>query len=277
MANDTIQVLLVAEHRDEYFVTRELLSRRFSDADFRVQWAETFDQGMEMLIGGSHAVVLVDQHLGDRDQMTFAREAFKSGVSVPLILLRNEPTIDEVRTAIGFGVADLLNKDFLVWSDVGAMWLGHAIMTAIARFEHQQVMLDETIVQESKATRQGGVGTWSWDLKQNVIWFSTTWKAIFGLKETVELKGPKEWYHRVHPDDRDELMTMLKEHIAGNSEQLHNEHRIRHQDGTLRWVVVRGKAEYDTEGSANCISGTLTDITDFKESVGMLERAGDVA
>ncbi|NIO58336.1 MAG: PAS domain-containing protein, partial [Acidobacteria bacterium] len=55
------------------------------------------------------------------------------------------------------------------------------------------------------------------------------------------------------------LRRELELHLEGRSEHLENEHRVRHRDGTYRWVLARGIAVRDEDGTATRIAGSLTD------------------
>src|SRR5207253_7141831 len=55
-------------------------------------------------------------------------------------------------------------------------------------------------------------------------------------------------------------------HRAGDSANLEVEHRIRHADGTWRWVLLRGAAVRDERGKATRMAGSQTDVTERKEA-----------
>jgi len=50
---------------------------------------------------------------------------------------------------------------------------------------------------------------------------------------------PNEWFHRVHPDDIQALKNAVGAHINGKTPHLEAEYRIRHKDGTYRWMLCR--------------------------------------
>src|SRR6185436_11939139 len=77
--------------------------------------------------------------------------------------------------------------------------------------------------------------------------------------------SPHEWFERVHPDDLQKLQVALGTHPADCDTHFRIEHRMRHRDGSYRWMLSRGLAVCDTEGRALRIAGSLTDITERKK------------
>ena len=109
-------------------------------------------------------------------------------------------------------------------------------------------------------------GLWDWDLRKNKIFFSSRWKAQLGLSEG-ELGGePDQWFDRVHSDDRERLFGDLGLHLEGRTPHLETEHRVRHLDGSWRWMLVRGAAVRDGAGKAYRLAGSQTDITERKSA-----------
>jgi diguanylate cyclase (GGDEF)-like protein len=82
----------------------------------------------------------------------------------------------------------------------------------------------------------------------------------------------------LHPDDAEATMAGLDAYLrrktAGN---LVVEYRLRHKDGTWRWVMDRGHAVWDERGVAIRMAGSYTDITERKaaESVLTLQARTD--
>jgi diguanylate cyclase (GGDEF)-like protein/PAS domain S-box-containing protein len=104
-------------------------------------------------------------------------------------------------------------------------------------------------------------GLWDWDLRANRIFFSARWKEQLGAKDGELTDDPDEWFDRVHADDRERLFGDLSLHLEGRTPHLEVEHRVRHLDGSWRWMLVRGAAVRDTDGRAYRLAGSQTDIT----------------
>lgn len=68
----------------------------------------------------------------------------------------------------------------------------------------------------------------------------------------------------VHPDDRDAVAAYRDAAIAGPGEGFEMEHRVIWPDGTVRWVVNRGRVVRDGAGVATEVTAVLMDISERK-------------
>jgi diguanylate cyclase (GGDEF)-like protein/PAS domain S-box-containing protein len=116
----------------------------------------------------------------------------------------------------------------------------------------------------SLAARGANDGLWDWDLESGTVYYSPRWKAMLGYGEDEVGDSPDDWKRLIHPDDLSRFVADLEEHFAGLRDQLHVELRMRHHDGTDRWMLCRGIAVHEGEGPAVRAAGSLTDITDRK-------------
>jgi len=105
-------------------------------------------------------------------------------------------------------------------------------------------------------------GLWDWDLAARELRTSPRWKELLGYAASEIGSSPEEWLRRVHPGDLELLRGAIDRHVAGASDRLECEFRIRHKDGGWRWMQCHGSA--DAEG--RLIGGSMTDVTERKES-----------
>jgi diguanylate cyclase (GGDEF)-like protein/PAS domain S-box-containing protein len=113
------------------------------------------------------------------------------------------------------------------------------------------------------AVRGSHDGIWDWDLRNGKAYYSAGWKRIVGLPESTVCETPKAWLSRVHPDDAGGLERDLYGYASNGTGLFEREYRIRHTDGTWRWVSSRGAAVREG-GRAIRIAGSLRDITPGK-------------
>ena len=116
------------------------------------------------------------------------------------------------------------------------------------------------------AWQASGDGIWDWDLATDRLWLSDSWRAIAGAASGGE--APAEWLDRVHPADREGLDAAIGAHLAGDPPRFEHEHRLRHEDGSWRRVLVRGQATRDPTGKAVRFSGSMMDVSDPKGGAG---------
>ncbi|MDT8317576.1 MAG: PAS domain S-box protein [bacterium] len=130
-------------------------------------------------------------------------------------------------------------------------------------------------------------GIWDRDLVNNEVYFSPRWKNILGYKDEEFPNEINRLYEIVHPVDLEMMKGAIKDHLSGNSSHYMCEFRIRHKDGSYRWVLARGATKRDNAGNPVRFAGSHTDITERKlmeeellkgqrlESIGVL--AGGIA
>ncbi|MCU0961981.1 MAG: PAS domain-containing protein [Pirellulaceae bacterium] len=119
------------------------------------------------------------------------------------------------------------------------------------------------------AVRGSQDGLWDWDLRTNEVFYSARWKSILGYEDDEIAHRLDEWEQRLHPDDRERVLAANYAHITGSTSHYEYEYRLRHKDGSYRWILARGVALRDASGKAYRMAGSHVDITARKE----MERA----
>jgi diguanylate cyclase (GGDEF)-like protein/PAS domain S-box-containing protein len=110
-------------------------------------------------------------------------------------------------------------------------------------------------------------GLWDWDVRGKTIYFSDRWRAQIGLTPADPREtSPAAWLLRVHADDRERLVAEIRQHLEARTPHVECEYRLRHEDGSFRWMLARGMAVRDGSGRAYRLAGSQTDITDRKRS-----------
>ncbi len=107
----------------------------------------------------------------------------------------------------------------------------------------------------------GNDGLWDWDLATNRIRFSRRWVASLGCAEHEWGDTPEEWFRRIHPEDVRQVQLAIDAHLAGRIPEIDNQHRIRHVDGTYRWMHCRGRVVRNEAGLAVRLTGSHVDLT----------------
>ena len=80
-------------------------------------------------------------------------------------------------------------------------------------------------------------------------------------------------WERVHPEDLGPTQTHFREYLEHRVNQLNTESRLRHRDGTWRWIVVRGQAVWDKDDRPVRMVGTIIDISIRKGAEGKLKAS----
>lgn len=107
--NKKIYKILVVE--DDLSISG-LLSEYLTDEGFNVIVAQDGDQGLEMAISEKPDLILLDIMMPKKDGLTVLKElrSTEEGKTVPVIMLTNEKSIEEVNQALKSGVHDYFIK-----------------------------------------------------------------------------------------------------------------------------------------------------------------------
>jgi PAS domain S-box-containing protein len=125
------------------------------------------------------------------------------------------------------------------------------------------------------AVRGSQDGLWDWDLETNEVYYSPRWKSILGYEDHEIGNGLEEWSQRLHPDEREQVLAANYAHIAGATPHYEYEFRLRHKDGSYRWILSRGVALRDGQGKAYRMAGSHADLTERKRVEAALRQAND--
>jgi PAS domain S-box-containing protein len=68
----------------------------------------------------------------------------------------------------------------------------------------------------------------------------------------------------IHPEDREKVYAEIK-CAALDGKPLKIEYRLNHRDGSIRWVISRGRTTYDEDGRPEWLDGAVIEITDKKQ------------
>lgn len=124
---ETIKVLLVEDDEDDYIITRDLLAE-IRSKQFRLEWAKTYDQGLELMARNQHDVCLLDYRLGPHNGVELLRAAIERGCQSPVILLTTSDHQEIDVEAMEAGASD-----YLVKGRLETTWLERSIRYAVQR------------------------------------------------------------------------------------------------------------------------------------------------
>lgn len=132
-------------------------------------------------------------------------------------------------------------------------------------WQELKIQLSELHDRFSLALEGSRDGLWEWDVKNNWMHFSPKCRDLLGYNRDHPMHNIDDWIARVVINDRNSLRQDLSSHVMGGGQIRHREHRVRLPNGKIRWLSSHAVAQYDEDGSVRRISGSLADVTDFRD------------
>ena len=103
------KILLIDDDRMQYRLTQAHF-KAFQIEHYQLDWAATYEAGIEKLLSGQYAACLLDYQLGERDGLQLIHDAMLQGCRTPIVFLTAE-TADRVNiAAMNAGALDYLVK-----------------------------------------------------------------------------------------------------------------------------------------------------------------------
>ncbi len=117
------------------------------------------------------------------------------------------------------------------------------------------------------------IGSWEWDVKNNVLTVSPTYYTMLGYEPKPGPADRSEWIERTHPEDRSMVLRKVRAVTDGESDSYEYEARIRNAAGEYRWQRVTGFiVERDPDGRVSRIIGIRKDINDRRQAEAALQK-----
>ena len=144
--------------------------------------------------------------------------------------------------------------------------LERRVVERTAALEASTVQLRESEERLRLASEAAGFGTYDYKAAAGQVYWSPYLRRIVGMEGEAPLTLEKA-LEFVHPDQRE----MVREHMLGyapNGDRREIEFRIVRPDGEVRWLLDRGQAMPNGQGSTSGsrVVGTMLDITERRQA-----------
>ncbi len=108
-------------------------------------------------------------------------------------------------------------------------------------------------------------GIWDWDIVTGKSYCNQAYFRMLGYEPAETVTTQDGWLDLLHPGDLQSAWEANQDCIEGVTSEFEIEFRMRHTDGSWRWIKSRGKCtERGVDGRALHIVGTHTDITEVR-------------
>ena len=109
------------------------------------------------------------------------------------------------------------------------------------------------------------IGIWDWDLLADVVYADANFARTYNVDPAWASRGAPvaEYMKNFHPDDIEGFQAELDRTLDA-ADEFSYEYRILQTDGSVRWLLARGRVVLNEKGTAVRFPGASIDITDRK-------------
>jgi len=251
-STEVLNILLIEDDEDDYMITRALLSKA-QTIDCDLDWADSYDEGIEAILGNAYDACLVDYRLGARTGLDLLDEVNqRGGVRTPIILLTGQGDLEVDLHAMQAGAADYLSKD-----EIDAPLLERSIRYAVERREAEQ-----RIREQAQLLDKARDAIMAYDMEGRVVYWNKSAERLTGWSEE-EMMGETA-RERLYAADQQETLRSCYDTMMEEGEWT-GELDLQNKDGDdlvveSRWTLVR-----DSAGDPKHVLVINTDITERKQ------------
>jgi PAS domain S-box-containing protein len=129
---------------------------------------------------------------------------------------------------------------FPLWTETGGL-RGFSVVSRDVTERHEaQVGLERSEARYRLVSRATGESIWDWDLVRNRMEWGEQALGRLGYPEEEDASHPGWWEGRIHPEDREEVLSSLVRVLESGEERWSAEYRFLRGDGSQAWVRDQG-------------------------------------
>jgi signal transduction histidine kinase len=185
---------------------------------------------------------------------------------LPIVMLSARAGEEAKVEGLEAGVDDYLTKPFSA-RELLARVSANIAMSRVRREAKEAVDASEALAREQAERVQLAldagaiVGVWVWDVRRDRFIADDRFARSFGIDAELCRTGlPLEQVMAsIHEDDRLRVAATISEGLERGG-PYRCEYRVRHADGTYRWIEANGRIDLDAHGRAIRFPGVLIDV-----------------
>ncbi|MEQ9668131.1 transporter substrate-binding protein [Coleofasciculus sp. G2-EDA-02] len=109
-------------------------------------------------------------------------------------------------------------------------------------------------------------GIFEWNIATGKVFASPHLGGMLGYTDPTVLESFDRWRNLVHPEDIDQVLATLQNHLTQKTPPYKFEYRMRCQDGSYKWILARGQVQWNENGQPVRVVGSQQDISDRKQA-----------
>ena len=226
--------------------------------DLRVEEASSGQAAIDIAAVTMPDIIILDLQMPGMDGFVACQQLrqLPRGEFVPILIMTGLDDIDSIAQAYEVGATDFIVKPcpgLILNQRVRYMLRASEMLNALRSSESRL----------AQAQRIAQLGGWEWDLVKDLMHVSDAACRILGIAPALCDHSQASYLARVHEADRALVAEAMREAVASGTE-FDLDHRLVQNDGTERIVHVLGETIMDDTGRAECMVGTVQDVTDMR-------------
>jgi PAS domain S-box-containing protein len=121
----------------------------------------------------------------------------------------------------------------------------------------------------AKATNDA---VWDWDLVTDKLWWTEGFQKMFGYAPEEIEPSVQSWYSRLHPEDRERVITGIRAAIDGGETSWSDEYRFLRKDGAYAEIYDRGYVIHDANRRPVRMVGSMMEVSERKRTEAQLRN-----
>lgn len=199
---------------------------------------------------------------------------------VPVIFISAlDEVLDKVK-AFAVGGADYITKPVQAQEVIARIENQLTLVRQRSSLQERTLQLEQEIKERKRAqeaSRQSeerwqlalrgtGDGIFDWNITTGEAFASARLLEMLGYTEQEVAYSYDTWRNLVHPEDIDPAIAALEAHLERRTPQYAAECRLRCKDGSYKWILARGQAQWDENGQPVRMLGSHQDISARKQA-----------
>lgn len=109
------------------------------------------------------------------------------------------------------------------------------------------------------------IGSWNWNILEDTIEWNDNHARLLGLVPNEVESSYQVWRDRVHPEDIERVEQAVAGALATHTD-FEAEYRVIYPDGSVHWLVGRGRGIYNEAGQPVRMLGVILDISEQRNA-----------
>jgi len=113
---------------------------------------------------------------------------------------------------------------------------------------------------------------WDWDLVTDDLWWGEGFLQMFGYTSDEIEPSVESWYTRLHPEDRERVITGIRAAIDGGETTWSDEYRFLRRDGAYAEIFDRGYVIHNVDRRPIRMVGSMMEVSERKRTEAQLRN-----